>query len=447
MNGLIVRGKLRKPADYDDNKSDRVSDNSDRHSESSDEDIGSDMEAETLKSADHLDQGLIAGGFTNKHLTSGVLFALRTLGNRYLYATTIKKGKPYRTIRPNFIKNVLREGTRGSLMQKLRSFPGVLPRKAFPFGSEEIKSLIRDTFTSNIERNNYENGFSSTLSFALMHIARNIRAPDGKPIFLNDAFNKAFIAWGLIPRKAPEGSEEVLDIKSGCIGRCDYMIRNGSTLKPFAVFELKLLKGGAKFDIPWYMQAKPWVLQTYNSFIGSNAEVGGAFAPDGFQLIWRVPARTRLTTGVRMEVEGSDEIETYNYFSINPRYLEPINEENVSFLADFFVELVRIGCTLENPELAREASVSQTVEDTDQENASPQLPPRNVSPRRKIPKTHHEENKGTKRVRKVCITQIKGENLEVFVVKPEEVFTDSEINFMQENEEEFEAEEMEMEGF
>jgi hypothetical protein len=172
------------------------------------------------------------------------------------------------------------------------------------------------------------------------------RAPEETELKIDQGSNDSFIAWGLLPKESPPTSDITvpLDIQCGCIRRCDYLLRRGSDKTPFAAFQMVL--NDLDFKELWYLQAKPWVLQVFNSFVGSDSDVGGALGPGCFFLIWRVKARThRCPKNLSIALEGS---QTYDYFALDPTHFQAVTDENAEHLSDLFVELARICSSLKS---------------------------------------------------------------------------------------------------
>jgi hypothetical protein len=447
MNPLNVKGLISKPADYNDNRSVASSaEESDEPAPYGDDDLGDDMEFETRTSADHFEECLKRAGFKKKHVASGLLFAERMHGSKsmknYLHATTLKDVKPQRSVRPEFMKQVLRQGTWDQLEEKLKLTPAGVDRGIFPFGRIEIQDCVEDCFKSKKELNSDENGFSGSVIALLKSICCFTQVPSGYRLNTHQKTNQEFIAWGLLPKKAPAGmpTGQLLDTESGCMGRCDYVLKRGLDNKPFAVFEFKKLSS-PDYNKLWYRQARPWVLQVFNSFVGSNAEVGGALAPDCFFLLWRVEAsRTRRlpTTGtVTMSVEGDLTYSTYDYYALDTTHLQPITDDNVDKLADFFVELARICGSLEKVD--RKRSVSEVISETE---PSPFVSSTTIvePPSKRTPKSE-EMSKTGDGVTRSWITQIgKDEDLPVAAVNPRHFFDEVELKSIFETEDEFEME-------
>jgi hypothetical protein len=299
------------------------------------DDLGSDLEKEGLKSAEYFESYLTRQRFvTEKDPVTGALIRDvpekrgKPAKKRFLYIARLKKGNQHRMIRPDFCKNVLRKATIEDLLQKLRNTPGGVDRKFLPFGNKEIQDQVMEIFNPNHHNNHCMTGLRLEITMLInFHIPSQDRQFIIKPHY---GYYHACLALGLIPTKMKESS--YFDLESGCIGFTSMHLRRSSDESPFAVFEFNVLKDRFSNDLPWYMQRKPWVLDLFNSFIGSDAEIGGALCPEGIFIMWREEVT---------EEEGED-LKTYHYYALNPTHLERVTPENVEAVADFFVELVRI---------------------------------------------------------------------------------------------------------
>jgi hypothetical protein len=436
MNPLIVKGMISKPADYraDRNFSSSASDVSNRSAQSDDEDLGSDMEIEARISSDYFEECLNEAEFINKHTASGLLYSERiydsNLKRQYLTTKTLRNAKSHRMLRPEFMKQVLRQGTWAQLEEKLKLTPAAHDRDIFPFGRIEIQDSVEECLKSNDELNSNVGGFRGSVIALMMSIKCYSQVPNGHRLNIHQETNLEYIAWGLLAKK----SRQLLHTDCGCIGRCDYVLKGGSDERPFAVFEFKKLSS-PDYNTPWYKQAKPWVLQVFNSFVGSDAEIGGALAPDCFFLLWRVEtSRThrRPTTGHEtITVEGDLTDSTYDYYALDTTHLQPITDDNIDKLANFFVELARICGSLEKLQKKRSAS-EISEKQPNSFGLSSTIPKR-------TPKSEGNSKPPSGGVKRSWITQIgKGEDLPVAAVDPAHFFTEVELESIFEAEDELE---------
>jgi hypothetical protein len=325
------------------------------------DDLGSDIEVESLKSAEYFASYLTRKRFfvAEKDPITGALIrkGLEKNGKpskkRYLYLARLKKGNQHRMIRPEFCKNVLRKATIEDLLHKLRNTPGGFDREKLPFGNREIEFRVKLAFDPDCGNNRNMVGFmSEVVSLLRVDIPFHHNEYRIRPKI---KYFDGCLALGLIPHLTKLGSESesgYIDLESGCIGFANTILRSSIEDKPFAVFEFNVFNNRLRNDLPWYIQRKPWVLELFNSFIGSDAEVGGALSPEGIFLMWREE--------VKEEGEGGEVLKTYNYYALNPTHLEPINPGNIEAISDFFVELVRICSKKENHRYRFQKSTEQS---------------------------------------------------------------------------------------
>jgi hypothetical protein len=300
------------------------------------EDLTDNMEEETRISAEYLEAYLKAGDFLHIDLNCGLLFSCDTnASRRYLHITCLRKATPYRIIRPQFCRQVLRPGTFTQLLHKLKCTPDSIPREKFPFGSEEIRYHVKLAFTADSDGN--KSDFINEIVQLMGFIRGKCILSKNEVLCMNRKRELPVIAWGLLPKKSEIPGE--VNLETGCIGNCDMTLFSNE--KPFAVFEFKNLKHSISYTKSWYTLNNTWVLQLFNSFVGSNAAIAGVLCPEGFFLIWREEIESEKF------VDGEEGLKTYKYYSLDPFRLIQVTDQNVEQLADFFVELVRICSTIQ----------------------------------------------------------------------------------------------------
>jgi hypothetical protein len=104
-----------------------------------------------------------------------------------------------------------------------------------------------------------------------------------------------------------------LDTHSGIRGRCDEVFYQEQ--KPFAVLEAK--KVLADSTLRWHRQGRNLCLQLYNSFIGSEAEVGIALVLGGFHIVWREKAKSGISMRSRV-----GEVQRFNFYRLSMQFSE-----------------------------------------------------------------------------------------------------------------------------
>jgi hypothetical protein len=387
------------------------------------EDLTASMEEETRISAEYFEAYLATRGLLNIDPNCGVLFAgsNTNIDRRYLHITALKKATPFRIIRPQFCRQVLRTGTFTQLLHKLKCTPGLITRDRFPFGSEQVRNNVKVAFTA--DRFSNESDFSSSIAELMGLICGKCISAKNEVIDINTKRALPFIAWGLIPMKSEIPGE--INVQTGCLGY------SGSTLfsngKPFAVFEFKNLNALISYTKPWYTLDNTWLLQVFNSFVGSDAAIAGALCPGGFFLIWREEIESEEAE------DGSEGLKTYKYYSLDSFKLIEVTDENAGQLADVFVELVRI-CS------AKHVFSPEKISARPSQGVSPRNSASIISPKAKIAKLIREKEG----MKKSLIMLADGLGvLPVASLNPSEFFSEEELEAMAEDEKQRKREELE----
>jgi hypothetical protein len=178
-----------------------------------------------------------------------------------------------------------------------------------------------------------EQDLVSNFDFILITAAANARRPGGSFVLSKDS-QIAYLSHGVIARPSSEGPE-ILDINSGILGRCDRVFKHAD--KPFAALEAKIVI--VDRTLRWHRQGKNLCLQLYNSFIGSEAEVGIALVLGGFHIVWR----EQTEDGISMRSKVG-EVKTFNFYRLSMQFSEIRSEYDIVFYTKVFVHLARICC-------------------------------------------------------------------------------------------------------